>query len=72
MKKGIHPNYYTVKAYSPSGEVWEIKSTVNKDLHLDVCGKTHPFYTGKQRVVDTGGRVDAFKKRFGSFASRRK
>lgn len=72
MKKGIHPAYYEVDAISPTGEVYKIKSTVNKTYYLDVDSKTHPFYTGKQRVVSEGGRVDAFKKRFKNFGSTKK
>lgn len=72
MKKDIHPNYFTVEASCSCGKKYSIKSTVNKALFLDVCGDCHPFYTGKQRIVDTGGRVDAFKKRFKGFGSTKK
>ena len=48
----------------------KIRSTLNKDLNLDVCSACHPFYTGKQKIVDTGGRVDRFKKRFGALKSK--
>jgi len=65
MKQGIHPEYAEVTATCSCGNVIKTRSTVGKDLHLDVCDQCHPFYTGKQRVLDTGGRVDAFKKRFG-------
>ncbi|MCE2570780.1 50S ribosomal protein L31 [Motilimonas eburnea] len=64
MKAGIHPEYKEVTATCSCGNVITTKSTVGKDLNLDVCGACHPFYTGTQRVVDTGGRVDKFKKRF--------
>jgi len=65
MKQGIHPEYTEVTATCSCGNVIKTRSTAGKDLHLDVCDQCHPFYTGKQRVLDTGGRVDAFKKRFG-------
>ncbi|RIY31634.1 50S ribosomal protein L31 [Psittacicella melopsittaci] len=71
MKQGIHPNYYEVAATCSCGEKYTIHTTVNKPLNLDVCGKCHPFYTGKQRIVDTGGRVEAFKNRFKGFTSKK-
>jgi len=66
MKDGIHPQYNEIKATCSCGNVMDIRSTLNKDINLDVCSSCHPFYTGKQRNVDTGGRVDKFKKRFGA------
>ncbi|WP_312926768.1 50S ribosomal protein L31 [Pseudescherichia sp.] len=64
MKKGIHPNYTAITATCSCGNVIKTHSTVGHDLNLDVCGACHPFYTGKQRDVATGGRVDRFNKRF--------
>ncbi|PKH19132.1 50S ribosomal protein L31 [Enterobacterales bacterium CwR94] len=64
MKKDIHPKYAEVTANCSCGNVIHTRSTVSHNLNLDVCGKCHPFYTGKQRVADTGGRVDRFNKRF--------
>ncbi|POT97624.1 50S ribosomal protein L31 [Pseudescherichia vulneris] len=64
MKKGIHPNYVEITANCSCGNVIKTRSTVGHDLNLDVCAKCHPFYTGKQRDVATGGRVDRFNKRF--------
>lgn len=64
MKENIHPKYQTVKATCSCGNVIEIGSTLDHDINLDVCSKCHPFYTGKQRIVDTGGRVERFNKRF--------
>ncbi|QGY31006.1 50S ribosomal protein L31 [Pantoea cypripedii] len=64
MKKGIHPKYEAVTITCSCGNVINTRSTMSHNLNLDVCGKCHPFYTGKQRVVDTGGRVDRFNKRF--------
>ncbi|GLP97423.1 50S ribosomal protein L31 [Paraferrimonas sedimenticola] len=71
MKDGIHPNYVDIKATCSCGNVIETRSTIAKDIHLDVCSACHPFYTGKQKVADTGGRVDRFKKRFGALSSKK-
>ncbi|WP_111980349.1 50S ribosomal protein L31 [Algibacillus agarilyticus] len=71
MKAGIHPEYKEITATCSCGSVINTRSTVGKDLYLDVCSECHPFYTGKQRVVDTGGRVDRFKKRFGALSSKK-
>lgn len=64
MKEGIHPNYKPAAITCACGAVWETGST-KQDIHVEVCSKCHPFYTGRQKLVDTGGRVDRFKKRFG-------
>jgi large subunit ribosomal protein L31 len=66
MQESIHPDYKEIKATCSCGNVIEIKSTLAEDLQLDVCSDCHPFYTGKQKLVDTGGRVDKFRKRFGN------
>ena len=63
MKEGIHPNYEDTTITCACGEVIKTKST-RKDIRVEICSKCHPFYTGKQKLVDTGGRVDRFKKRF--------
>lgn len=64
MKEGIHPNYKPATITCACGAVWETGST-KQDIHVEVCSKCHPFYTGRQKLVDTGCRVDRFKKRFG-------
>lgn len=69
MKTGIHPEYNEIKATCSCGEQLVIRSTLSKDLNLDICSSCHPFYTGQQRNVDTGGRVDKFKQRFGAVKS---
>ena len=66
MKGDIHPKYTEVKATCSCGNVIHTRSTLGKDFHIDVCSVCHPFYTGKQKIVDTGGRIDRFKKRFGA------
>lgn len=63
MKEGIHPQYKETTITCACGEVWHTAST-KEDIHVEVCSKCHPFYTGRQKLVDTGGRVDRFKKRF--------
>ena len=70
MKQDIHPTYEEITAACSCGNVIKVRSTAGKDLNLDVCSSCHPFYTGKQRNVDTGGRVDRFKKRFGALGKK--
>ena len=65
MKEGIHPNYVDAKIICACGEVINTKSTKG-DYHVEVCSKCHPLFTGKQKFVDAGGRVDKFKKRLES------
>ena len=65
MKEGSHPNYVDAKIVCACGEVINTKSTKG-DFHVEVCSKCHPFFTGKQKFVDAGGRVDKFKKRLES------
>ncbi|WWP00629.1 MAG: 50S ribosomal protein L31 [Candidatus Dasytiphilus stammeri] len=64
MKKNIHPNYTYITAICSCGNRIKIGSTLINDLNLDVCCQCHPFYTGKQRIVDTQGRVELFNRRF--------
>ncbi len=65
MKKGIHPEYNDITATCSCGNVIKTRSTLDHDISLDVCSACHPFYTGKQKMIDTGGRVDKFRQRFG-------
>ena len=62
MKQGIHPDYKNTTITCACGAVYETKS-VKENLKVDICSKCHPFFTGKQKFVDAGGRVDKFKKR---------
>ena len=64
MKEGIHPNYYQATVTCNCGITFVTGST-KPEIHVEVCSKCHPFYTGKQKLVDTGGRVDRFNRRFG-------
>ena len=66
MKTDIHPKYEEITATCSCGNTIKTKSTLCKDIHLDVCSACHPFYTGKQKISDTGGRIDRFNKRFGA------
>ncbi|MHB8171137.1 MAG: 50S ribosomal protein L31 [Thermincolia bacterium] len=63
MREGIHPKYDEAKVSCVCGENFTTGS-IKKELKVEICSKCHPFYTGKQRFVDTGGRVDKFKKKF--------
>lgn len=63
MKAGIHPEYSEVKVSCACGEIFTTKST-RKDIHLDICSKCHPFFTGKQKIVDAEGRVEKFRKKY--------
>ncbi len=71
MKAEIHPQYGEITATCSCGNVIKTRSTLRSDIHIDVCSQCHPFFTGKQKIVDTGGRVDRFKKRFGSRGAKR-
>jgi len=62
MKEGIHPNYQAARIVCACGHVIETRSTL-KEIHVEICSACHPFYTGKQKLVDTGGRVERFKRR---------
>ena len=64
MKSGIHPNYQQTTIRCACGAVIETGST-KKDITVEICSKCHPFYTGKQKLVDTSGRVDKFNKKYG-------
>lgn len=65
MKANIHPKYEEVNVTCGCGNSFKTRSTHSEDLRIDVCSQCHPFFTGKQKIVDTGGRVDKFNKRFG-------
>lgn len=65
MKPEIHPEYNEVEAHCACGAKWKTRSTA-KDLHLDVCSNCHPFFTGRQKLLDTEGRITRFTKKFGA------
>jgi large subunit ribosomal protein L31 len=66
MKTDIHPNYQEITTTCSCGNVLPVMSTLKDNLTLDVCAKCHPFYTGKQKMLDSGGRVKKFQDRFGA------
>ena len=63
MKKGIHPKYMPTTIKCACGNTIEVHST-KKDLNIEICSKCHPFFTGKQKLVDTAGRIERFKKKY--------
>ncbi len=63
MKPEIHPQYQQVPVHCACGETWTTGST-RKDLRVDICSKCHPFFTGKQKLLDTAGRIDRFQQRY--------
>ncbi len=67
MKKGIHPEYQEGKIICVCGNVIETRSTV-KDIHVEICSNCHPFFTGKQKLVDTAGRVERFRRKYSRVA----
>lgn len=64
MKLDIHPAYSEIKVVCACGNSFETKSTLSKDLHVEVCSECHPFYTGKQKIMDSAGRVGKFQARY--------
>ena len=66
MKEAIHPNYEETIIRCARGETVKTRSTKGGEMRVDICSKCHPFFTGKQKFVDSGGRVDKFKKRLES------
>ena len=65
MKAEIHPEYTEITVNCSCGESFKTRSTLGHDLNVEVCSSCHPFYTGKQKILDSGGRVDRFKRRYG-------
>ena len=69
MQAEIHPKYQEVNVECSCGEKFKTRSTAGHDIHLEVCSKCHPFYTGQQKLLDTEGRVDNFKRKFAAFGT---
>ena len=65
MKADIHPAYELVNVNCACGNTFQTRSTHKGDIHLEICSACHPFFTGKQKLVDTAGRVERFRKRYG-------
>jgi len=70
MREAIHPKYVEIDVACSCGNKFKTRSTVDKPLHIEVCSVCHPFYTGKQKVVDTAGRIDKFRQRYGTKTTR--
>lgn len=66
MKASIHPKYQTVKVHCACGNEWETGSTSAGEIRLEICSNCHPFFTGKQKLVDTAGRVERFRRKYGN------
>jgi large subunit ribosomal protein L31 len=65
MKPGIHPDYVTVNVHCACGATWTTRSTKGQELRLEICSNCHPFFTGKQRLIDSAGRVEKFTRKWG-------
>ena len=64
MKADIHPDYQEITVTCSCGNEFKTRSTMNKPLNIEVCSQCHPFYTGKQKIVDTAGRVEKFRQKY--------
>jgi large subunit ribosomal protein L31 len=65
MKTDIHPEYNTTEVVCSCGNTFTTRSTAGESLHVELCNECHPFFTGKQKLVDSGGRVERFQRRYG-------
>jgi large subunit ribosomal protein L31 len=65
MKQGIHPDYNTAKVHCACGNQFETRST-SKDIHVEICAVCHPYFTGRQKLIDTAGRVERFRQKWGT------
>ena len=71
MKEKIHPKYYQATVTCACGETFTVGST-KENIRVEICSKCHPFFTGQQKIIDTGGRVERFKKRYGDIRTKKK
>ena len=71
MKADIHPTYEKVHVSCACGAAWETRSTKGPDIRLEICSNCHPFFTGKQKFIDTAGRVERFQRKFGNILNRK-
>jgi large subunit ribosomal protein L31 len=65
MKHGIHPGYFNTKIVCVCGNVIETRATVKDTVHVEICSNCHPFFTVKQKLVDTAGRIERFRRKYG-------
>ena len=70
MKADTHPNYDTISVRCTCGNTFETRSTLSGEISLELCNECHPFFTGKQKLVDSGGRVERFNRRYGERAKK--
>lgn len=66
MKTNVHPEYFDINVTCSCGNTFKTRSTMNRPLTIEVCAACHPFYTGKQKIVDTAGRVEKFRQKYAS------
>jgi len=71
VKQGIHPEYHKTIVKCSCGNTFETRSTSKDELHVELCSQCHPFYTGKQKLVDAGGRVERFNRRYGNLPAKK-
>ena len=64
MKAGIHPSYNEVRVHCACGHTFQTRSTHKNDIHVEICSACHPFFTGKQKLMDTAGRVERFRRKY--------
>lgn len=72
MKAGIHPKYENISVRCACGETFTTRSTKGGEIRLEICSKCHPFFTGKQKLIDSAGRVERFKQKYGDNIPRRR
>jgi large subunit ribosomal protein L31 len=65
MKPGIHPDYKVVNVHCACGTTWTTRSTKGQELRLEICSSCHPFFTGKQKLIDSAGRVERYTRKYG-------
>ena len=70
MKEAIHPEFTEINVTCSCGNAFKTRSTLGNDLSIEVCSSCHPFYTGKQKILDTAGRVDKFRKKYAAAGAR--
>lgn len=70
MKTDIHPNYQEIDVTCSCGNTFKTASTLARNLHIEVCSACHPFYTGKQKVVDTAGRIERFNQKYSMYGKK--
>ncbi|RQD63133.1 MAG: 50S ribosomal protein L31 [Desulfonatronovibrio sp. MSAO_Bac4] len=71
MKKDLHPKLYDTKVSCSCGYEFESKSSVGEGINVEICSQCHPFYTGQQKFIDTAGRIDRFKRKYGQANSQK-